>query len=56
MLLLRKCGILMSEDKIILNILIDNGYYISPKETRFGESYEVFQLFEEDIEKNAKES
>lgn len=50
MQLLRKCGIIMSEDKVIFNLLIDNGYYISPKETRFGESYEIFKLFEEDVD------
>lgn len=48
MLLLRRSGLLMSKDKVLMNLLIDNGYYISPKENKFGESYEIFQLFEED--------
>ncbi len=56
MLLLRKCGILLSDNKPLMNILIDNGYYISPKEGKYGPSYEIFQLFEEDTEENAKES
>lgn len=54
MQLLRRRGMLLSDDKQLMNLLIDNGYYISPKEGHYGTSYEIFQLFEED--EDVKES
>ena len=48
MQLLYRRGLLMSEDKALLNLLIENGYYISPKEGHYGLSYEIFQVVEED--------
>lgn len=50
MLYLRRAGLLFTEDKTLMNVLVDNGYYISPKEGKYGRSFEIYQLIDGELE------
>ncbi len=53
MLYLRRAGLLFTEDKKLMNVLVDNGYYISPKcgfEGKYGRSFEIYQLIDGELE------